>query len=63
MAGPASRPSANSMREAPTAQASAAPKALITAPKLTSVPIQPATNLSVTVTSGTGARESCSTLG
>jgi hypothetical protein len=46
------------MREAPTAQASAAPNALITAPKLMRSPIQGATNLPVTVTSGTVAVES-----
>jgi hypothetical protein len=46
------------MREAPTAQASEAPNALTTAPKLTSSPIQLATNLSVTVTRGTAAVES-----
>ena len=34
LTGPASRPSANRMREAPTAQASEAPKALTTPPKL-----------------------------
>jgi hypothetical protein len=51
------------MREEPTAQASAAPNALKTAPKLTRFPIQPATNLSVTVTSGTVAVESWWMLG
>ena len=37
--------------------------ALTTAPKLTSAPIQPAANLPVTVTSGTGAAESWLMLG
>jgi hypothetical protein len=65
MTGPASRPSANRMREAPTAQASEAPNALTitTPPRLIRFPIQPVTNLSVTVTSGTAAAESWLTPG
>jgi hypothetical protein len=63
MTGPVSRPSANKIREAPTAQASEAPNALTTPPKLMRVPIQLAANLSVTVTSGTSAAESWLTPG